>query len=119
MAQSLTTRGRPSSGAVYNAWLNVAAAQTDASLVAAVANRKIRVLGVFVNAKDAGAVTITFNSKPAGAGTAISPTFILPVNGGFVLPQGEGWFESNVGEGLTITTAAASAVAVVVLWELG
>lgn len=119
MAASLFSRGRMGAGGVQNAWANVAAAQTDSALVAAVPNRKIRVLGVLVNAKDAGAVTFTFNSKPAGAGNAISPTFIAPLNGGFVLPQGgDGWFETVAGEGLTITTAAASALAVLVVYEL-
>lgn len=117
MAQSLSAvahDGNP----VYNAWLDVAAAQTDAVLVAAVALRRIRVIGFIVSATDAGAVTYTFNSKPGGAGTAISPTFESPLNGGIVGGPGPGWFETNVGEGLSITTGAASSVAVLVVYQL-
>jgi hypothetical protein len=106
-------------GGVYNAWDNVAAAATDSLLVDNLSvTRKIRVLRCFVNGVDAGVVTFTFNSKGAGAGTAITPTFESPLNGGFVLPSEEGgWFETLVGEDLTITTAAASAVGVIVVWE--
>jgi hypothetical protein len=100
----MTTRG--ARGGMYNAWDNVAAAATDSVLVAANfgTGARIRVVGVFVNA--------------GGAGTAISPTFKIPLNGGFVLPMEEGWFETNPGEALTITTAAASAIGVIVIWEL-
>lgn len=120
MAQSLKVAGAGlGGGLVQNAWLDVPAATTDAVLVAAVAGRKVRVLSVLVNAVDAGAVTFTFNSKGAGAGTAISPTFKCPVNGGFVLTQSEGWFETIAGEALTITTASASAVAVIISYEGG
>lgn len=117
-AKSMTTRG--ARGGMYNAWDNVAAAATDSVLVAANfgTGARIRVVGVFVNAADAGVCTFTFNSKGGGAGTAISPTFKIPLNGGFVLPMEEGWFETNPGEALTITTAAASAIGVIVIWEL-
>jgi hypothetical protein len=107
-------------GGVYNAWDNVAAAATDSVLVTNPSTtRKIRVLRVFLNATDAGVSTFTFNSKGGGAGTAISPTFETPLNGGFVLGGGDdgGWFETNVGESLTITTAAASTVSIIVVWE--
>lgn len=118
MAASMSSRVLGEGYGLKNAWDNVAAAQTDSVLVAAVPGKKIRVRGVLANAKDAGAVTFTFNSKPGGAGTAISPTFIVPLNGGFALPVGEGWFETNAGEGLTITTAAASALAVIVVYSV-
>lgn len=116
-ARSLTAMA--SHGGEYNAWDNVAAAATDSVLVTNNSTtRKIRVLRAFANAVDAGVVTFTFNSKGSGAGTAISPTFKAPLNGGFVLPSEEGgWFETNVGESLTVTTAAASAVGLIVVWE--
>lgn len=114
-ARSMTARG--SRGGLYNAWDNVAAAATDSVLVAASGGSRIRVCSVFANAVDAGVVTFTFNSKGAGAGTAISPTFEVPLNGGFVLPDSEGWFETNAGEALTVTTAAASAVGLIVTYE--
>jgi hypothetical protein len=117
MAQSLASA--TIGGGVYNAWANVAAAQTDSVLVTAVPSRRIKVIGFIVNAKDAGAVTVTFNSKPAGAGVAITPTFIFPLNGGAVMSNSdEGYFETATGEGLTVTTAAASAAAVLVVYKL-
>lgn len=115
-ARSMTARG--ARGGMYNAWDNVAAAATDSVLVAAVNGTRIRVLGVLVNGVDVGVCTFTFNSKGAGAGTAISPTFEVPLNGGFVLPMEEGWFETNPGEALTVTTAAASAIGIIVTYEL-
>lgn len=117
-ARSMTVRG--SRGGLYNAWDNVAAAATDSVLVAASfgAAARIRVVYAFVNAVDVGVCTFTFNSKGAGAGTAISPTFEVPLNGNLLLPDTEGWFETNPGEALTVTTAAASAVGIIVVFEV-
>lgn len=117
MASSLAISGGVRGG-VANAWANVAAGVTDSVLVAAVPGRKIRVLAVLVNAVDAGAITYTFNSKGGGAGTAITPTFEAPLNGGFAAAEGQGWFETLSGEALTITTAAASALGVIVVYTL-
>ncbi len=90
------------------AFANVAASQTDSSLVAAVATKKIRVVAcVFV--AGATATTVTFNSKPAGAGTAITSLFADGANGGAVLGFNPvGWFQTTAGEGLTVTTGAGS-----------
>ena len=52
--------------------------------------------------------TIFFESSTT---TAITPTFSLPING--ALPFGhtpEGWFETAVGESLTVTSAGAGAI---------
>lgn len=93
---------------------NVAASQTDASIVAAVAGKKIRVMQVFALA-GATATTLVFNSKPAGAGVAISPTMANGINGGEVLPFSPmGWFETVAGEGLTVTTGAGSTTGILV-----
>lgn len=87
---------------------NIAASQTDSSLVAAVALMKIRVLWVAMVAGGT-ATNLTFNSKPAGAGVAISPLFANSANGGAVLePNMFGWLETLLGEGLTVTTGAGS-----------
>lgn len=94
--------------AVKRAFANVAASSTDASVVDAVAGKKIRVLSVYVVA-GVIATTLIFNSKPAGAGTAISATLANGANGGEVLPHNDhGWFETTAGEGLTVTTGAGS-----------
>ncbi len=95
---------------VARAFANVAAAQTDSVLVAAATGYKIRVLAVVMSA--AGTATAaTFNTKGAGAGTAISALFTNGVN---IVSQGlgfnpDGWFETLAGEALTVTTGAGSA----------
>lgn len=99
------------------AFANVAAAQTDAELVAAQAGKAIRVKQIFVQAGDA-ATTITFNTKGAGAGTAISPNFQSGVNGGAVLPYSQaGWFDTEISEALTVTTGAGSTCGILVMVE--
>lgn len=116
MAQSLQGRGR------LNAFVTVAASQTDSAVVTAVANKKIRVVAMCINGTDAGASSVNFNTKPAGGGSAITPIFKVNNNTSLVLPatahEGSGWFETNVGEGLTITSAAASAAVYMVVYEV-
>ena len=112
MATSLVGRG------ALNAYASVAASQTDSSLVAAQTGFKIRVLAVVINQGDTTPSTVTFNSKGSGAGTAISPAIKAAANGGFVLPRCDvGWFETNAGEALTVTTGAGSTTAIVVVYE--
>lgn len=91
---------------------SVAASQTDASIVAGVATKKIRVLGGSLSC-GATATDFTFNTKPAGAGTAISAKYQMGINGGRELaaPGGPyGRFETVAGEGLAATTSAGSTV---------
>ena len=100
---------------VRRAFADVAAAQTDAVLVAAVPGSSIKVLGVAAQA--ASATTLIFNSKPAGAGVAISATF----TGGVVLPEtenGDGWFETAIGEALTCTTGVGVATGIQLIFAL-
>ena len=86
----------------------VAASQTDSSIIAAVAGKKIRVLSI-VAITGGTATTSTFNSKGSGAGVAISAPFSFGANGGFVLPfNPAGWFETVSAEALTVTTGAGS-----------
>jgi len=97
-----------STTSVLSAIANVAASQTDASLVTAVAGKIIRVV-LFRLHTGASATTVTFNSKPAGAGTAISETFACGANGGRAdgfSPVGH--FETAAGEGLTVTTGSGA-----------
>lgn len=90
------------------AFANVAASQTDSVIVAAVAGKKIRVLAWGAVA-GATATNLTFNSKPAGAGVAISQLFANGANGGEVYNFNPlGWFETVAGEGLTVTTGAGA-----------
>lgn len=101
-----------------NSWINVAASQTDTSLVAAITGKKIRVLAVVINQGDTTPSTVVFNSKGSGAGTAKSPTFKAAANGGFVIPfSPEGWFETNAGEGLTVSTGSGSTTGILVVYD--
>lgn len=108
----------PSTGAL-KAVASVATATTDGAVASAVAGKKIRVLALaYVGGTTVGAVT--FNTKPAGAGTAIGPAFVAAASTPVVLPYNpKGWFETNLGEGLTATTGATtSAVTILVTYEL-
>ena len=99
---------------VKRATANIAQSQTDSAIVAAVASKKIRVIaGVFLAGSTA--TNITFNTKPGGAGSAISPTFQSAANGGAMLaPNIYGWFETASGEGLSATTGAGATTGVLV-----
>lgn len=96
---------------------NVAASQTDSEIVAAVTGAIIRVLSVAMVC-GATATNVTFNTKPSGSGTAISPLFANGANGGAILGENLlGWFQTNRGEGLTVTTAAGSTTGILVIYQ--
>lgn len=86
---------------------SVAASQTDAEVIPAESERKLRVLSVF--AQTTAATALTFNRKSSGvAGTPISATFTAadgePTVG---LPYNpHGWFETASGQSLTVTTGS-------------
>lgn len=92
------------------AFADVAASQTDSEIVAAVSGKHIRVLAYVIQCGGT-ATTIVFNT----ASTAITPSFANAANGGSVVPFNPvGWFETNEGEALTVTTGAGSATGVLV-----
>ena len=93
---------------VKRAFANVSASQTDSVLVAGVAGRIIRVL--FWDAvAGATATDLTFNTKGSGNGVAITQKYANGINGGEVENVNPlGWFETNPGESLTVTTGAGS-----------
>lgn len=98
------------------AFANVAASQTDSVIVASPGAVKIRVLAVYA-VTGGTATNLTFNTKPAGAGSAISPLFANAANSGEVLPFSPiGWFETNTSEGLTVTTGAGSTTGIGVVY---
>lgn len=100
------------------AFANIAASQTDSNLVSAVSGKRIVVKQVFCLA-GATATNLTFNTKPAGSGVAISPLLANGVNGGAVMPYSErGWFQTNMSEGLTATTGAGSATGILIGYSL-
>lgn len=93
---------------------DVAASTTDGALVTGIAGRKLRVTAVAVSC-GATASTVAFNTKPAGAGTAISCIF----NNSISLPSNsDGWFETNAGEGLTASTGAGSTTGLLVIYQI-
>jgi hypothetical protein len=93
------------------AFATVTAAATDTAIVAAVSGRRIRVLDVKLTTTVA-ATGITFNTKPSGAGVAITPAFTVAVD---VVSFGFnqlGHFQTSVGEGLSATTGAGNSIGV-------
>lgn len=88
-------------GELY-AFANVAAG-TDGAIITAVAGSRIRVLSYAVSGAAGGVATITFNSKPSGAGTAISCLISLAANGNFHEDDNNGLFQTAADEGLTAT----------------
>ncbi len=97
---------------------NVAAGGTDTALVAAVTGRRIRVVAAAL-APGGTATDVTFTSKPAGAGVACSSLFALGVRVPLVLPPNpSGWFETSVGEGLSVTTGAGATTGVLLTYVL-
>lgn len=109
MAQSVT-RVTPKVSEVRSVIANPSTATTT-SLVAAVANKKYRVVGLAV-------VTTAANSVNLESGTTdITAVFPLGANGGIVLPYNEhGWCETAAGAALQVTTSAATACGVHVLY---
>jgi hypothetical protein len=102
-----------------NAVVSVAASQTDSVIKAAFTGKRINVLAVaYVGGTTAAAVT--FNSKGSGAGTAIGPAFVAAASTPVVLPYNpKGWFQTNAGEALTVTTGASvTATTITVTYEV-
>ena len=102
---------------------NVVAPTTDSNLVSAITNRVIRVFGL---ALDCGATPtlVTFNSKGASSGVAISASFNLGAYGTLVLPQPANistrtvWFQTASSESFTVTTGAGSTVGVQLIYDV-
>lgn len=90
----------------------IAAASTDSVIVAAVTGKKIRVLAVVViGSEKAHKFDMSFGTKPAGASTKISATISGVERGNVVLPLNPyGWFETNSGESLSVTTGTDTGV---------
>lgn len=105
-------------GEVGRARAAIAASQTDTALVAAVPGKIIRVLSFIVQAGGV-ATTVTFRSKPSGAGSDISMQFQNGANGGVAATHNDnGWFETNSGEGLSVSTGAGSTTGVQIVYAV-
>lgn len=97
---------------------------TDGNIITAKPSYRFRVVGGFVVAGGT-ATNVTFNSKGTGSGTAISSTIYCGANGGLAMPSppqiasGEppfGYFQTNVGEGLSATTGSGTTVGISVVY---
>jgi len=91
---------------------NMVGAQTDIVLVSGSSQRHILVLAVACMADSIGGTGIQFyfGSKPAGSSSQISAIFSNGSQGGFILPYSEvGWFKTNAGESLSVSTFNGSA----------
>ncbi len=120
---AVQTIAAPQTGAVYlgstaltpkfSAPANIAASQTNASVVALVSGKKLRVLAaVFV--AGGTATDLTFRS---GTSADISCKFANGANGGASLPFNPcGWFETVSGEALTVTTGVGSTTGISVVY---
>lgn len=103
---------------ILNAYDTVAASTTDSELVTAVTGRKIRVRSVVINQGDTTPSSVQFNSDDGDTSTAISPAFKAAANGGFVMNDNpQGWFETESGEALTVTTGSGSNTAILVTYD--
>jgi hypothetical protein len=114
-----TASSLANAGGRDNAYDSIAASATDSILVAAVTGRKVRVHAFIINQGDTTPSTVTFNTKPAGAGSAIFAPLKYAANGGTTSTElSTGWFETNSGEGLSVTTGAGSTTGVGVTYSL-
>ena len=79
----------------------------DNTIIAAVTNKKIRVIALFLVA--AAAVTVRFES--GAGGTALTGQMQLAANGGMVLPLNEaGWFQTAASALLNMELSGATSV---------
>ncbi len=97
---------------------NIGAGSTDSNLVTAVSQSRVRVVAL-ATIVGGTATTVTFLSKGTGSGQAVSMDFQNGANGGAVLPLNPaGWFETNLSEGLTVTTLSGSTTGVQIVYQV-
>jgi hypothetical protein len=94
------------------AFANIAASQSNASVVALVASKKLRVLALVAQAGGT-ATDITFQSN----NTAKTALFANAANGALVLPFNPvGWFETVAGEAIKVTTGTGATTGIQVVY---
>jgi hypothetical protein len=84
---------------------SIAGGTTDGAIITAVSGKVLRIVFIDLCCVVTGVSTFRFNSKPAGAGTRLSPTYELAATEKiqrYFNPFG--WFESVISEGITGTT---------------
>lgn len=100
---------------VKRAFVNSTASQTDVSVVAAVAGKRIVVLGLTWSCITT-ATAVTLNTKGSGAGVALTPAMYTAANTTLVIPPVLAHVQTNVGEALTMTTSAGNTNGLFVLY---
>lgn len=91
---------------------------TDTSIVAAVAEKKIRVLRWVISRAGGSPTIIVFNTKGSGAGTAISQNIVAAANANLKESDNNGLFQTIAGQGLTANNSSIAPVAVMVTYIL-
>lgn len=89
----------------------IATVGTDFALVAATVGSAVRLLRAHLSNQGSVLASVVFNTKPAGAGTAISIPFFLAANGGgyeIVRDDDGGIKDTSTNDGLSVTVAGAS-----------
>lgn len=89
----------------------VAASATDAAFISAGGSgMKVIVTQLVIVNGATGTSTLQLNTKGSSAGTTLFPaSLVLAASAQLVLPYSDGgWFTSNPGEGITISTGAGN-----------
>lgn len=85
-----------------------AAGAVDGNLVTAVTGKLILVLAAMLTNKGGVVTAVSFNTKPAGAGVAISPRLEIAADSNLIIPATQfGYFQTGSGQGLTVSVVGA------------
>jgi hypothetical protein len=105
---------------MQQALFNIEASQTEAVLIGGVSGKRVIVHGALI-VSGPNPTSLTFNSTGSGGSFPISPTFQCGANSWGTIPPLtglDGWFKTNVGEGLTVTTGAGSTTGIQLLYDV-
>ncbi len=94
-------------------FVNVSASQTDSSIILAVPGKTLTIVSAFLVAGGT-ATDVTFKSK-IGSASSVAITCLIAngANGGAVLSYNEqGWFSTESGGALVVTTGSGSTVGI-------
>jgi len=99
---------------IQRASVNIPSGTSESEVVAAVPGRRIRVMAFFFVCGDTGTTAVFLS-----ASDPISPLIDNAANGGAAPGESKlGWFETERGEPLKVTTGAGSATGVHVVYAL-
>ena len=114
-----TSRPSASGYSVLGTFSDIAASQTDATLIPGTPRLAIRVHSLAVTAGTATTCRFISKDGPSGTGTNISAAFYAGANGGAVLPYNSaGWFETSRGSTLGVTTSSGGSTGYTLTYSL-